>query len=623
MNNKSYIGIFQIGPVEEFINKSKKTIDFWSSSYLMSHLISIAINSIGDDKLIYPSPDQFFDLNKIQDDDLISIFPNRFVVLFDEKDDAEEKMEEAQKRIEEEINTFSNKINQFIGTDVYLPETFRRQLSNFFEIYWILYPYNIQKVYKDNYNAAEVVFNGRKSIRNFNYIEEPGYKCTLCGEREPLVINEGDSLDRKTIKNYWNSIRKKFGYIFKEGEHLCSICTIKRLFPNYIKNKSKKEVKVPSTSYITVSDFIFEILKKIKKDNSLQEKVKKLIDILFNNKDEFEKALDSPLFGNTLKIIEKETEGIDYDNLKEFIKIEGDYFYKDTYENLKNSTKIKSDNLKENLQTIIKVIDDIYKKFFTPSKYFAVIQYDGDNIGKLISEQKSIEEHKNLSENIANFSKSVINLENKYLCKVIYSGGDQGLVFVSLKNLIDVYEELRNTFSSYIKDKNLSFSITIAHYAQPLQEVIDDSDESLRVSKKVYDKNSFTISIIKRSGEAIKITLKNKIDDYCFVDFMKCLINIYKNKYLSKRWWKDLTKYKKGFEGEENNTEIIDKKLLELEVKRLILRKKSKNIPENELIQMLTKIEKLINEFPVYRKIEEFTDFLAIIEFIAKEGYHV
>ena len=53
-------GIFQIGPVQEFITCAKKTQDFWSGSYLLSFLNCVAIDSVvrncGEDKDIITYP---------------------------------------------------------------------------------------------------------------------------------------------------------------------------------------------------------------------------------------------------------------------------------------------------------------------------------------------------------------------------------------------------------------------------------------------------------------------------------------------------------------------------------------------------------------------------------------
>jgi CRISPR-associated protein Cmr2 len=52
---RKHFGLLQIGPVQEFIQTAKKTVDYWSGSFILSYFCSVAINHIGKDKVIFPS----------------------------------------------------------------------------------------------------------------------------------------------------------------------------------------------------------------------------------------------------------------------------------------------------------------------------------------------------------------------------------------------------------------------------------------------------------------------------------------------------------------------------------------------------------------------------------------
>jgi len=50
----TYLSLFQIGPVQEFIQTARKTQDFWSGSFLLSYLNSRAIAAYGEKDIIFP-----------------------------------------------------------------------------------------------------------------------------------------------------------------------------------------------------------------------------------------------------------------------------------------------------------------------------------------------------------------------------------------------------------------------------------------------------------------------------------------------------------------------------------------------------------------------------------------
>jgi CRISPR-associated protein Cmr2 len=104
------LGIFQIGPVQEFISRSRKTQDFWASSFLLSYLISKAIEKVIEKggKLIYPYTNTE-NLSSLLQNTCTPIIPNRFVVELD-KNKAVEALQEAEKSVKTELLNIANPI---------------------------------------------------------------------------------------------------------------------------------------------------------------------------------------------------------------------------------------------------------------------------------------------------------------------------------------------------------------------------------------------------------------------------------------------------------------------------------------------------------------------------------
>ncbi len=137
-------------------------------------------------------------------------------------------------------------------------------------------PPNIGLLYQLLYTALEKSLGARKNLREFNYFEEKGRKCSLCGERNVLFFREGENpqkflrynpeaINVKNIKNF------SLKYL-ADGEGLCGLCFIKRTFEIYLKSlKGEMEEKFkdfgfPSTAEIAVSDFKKEALEKAKEE---------------------------------------------------------------------------------------------------------------------------------------------------------------------------------------------------------------------------------------------------------------------------------------------------------------------------------------------------------------------
>lgn len=639
-NKKLYLGIFQIGPVQEFIKQSRKTRDLWASSYLLSYLIQNAIEKVGNDKLIYPSPNHYSDLkDQLFNNQKIPVFPNRFLVIHNNEIVLIEKFKDAENEIKnifedskgykfkyfEVLDEFKNiKKNgtQLIDTQKF-NDLLKRQLNNLFEVYWVIVP--LDNDYNSSYKKAELIFNARKSIRNFTQIEENGFKCTVCGEREPI---SNDSLDRNKIKEEWKEISKIFGYKFKENEHLCSVCSLKRLF--------REDIKFPSTSTIAVSSFLDYLIDNLITDNDLINLFKKfyenlkseikttvncnILTLIQNTLFEPTKSMLMPKIENKLNEAEVIKNKIDKEIL-ELFELEGLIFYEETYSKLeKKLEEFKTSNtdfledLKNKIEEIKKCLEE-FKKKKNISKYFAVIKYDGDNIGVKLGQQNSPEEHKIFSEKISSFSEFVAEKQKEFLFIPVYAGGDEGLILCSLSDSLKIV----NLFNEEFKSKNLtlSFSLVIAHYRYPLSVIIEKSTELLKAVKDFdsLGKNCFGINLLKRSGEdLVLITSLKRYNSEDILNYFKDIINCYISKDISKRWWRSIVDEKNSYQYKNGNDEIyLDKDLLKLETKRLIKRKLS-----NKSSNFSSIVEKFIN-LPLVNDIEFFIKFMSICEFMARE----
>ena len=167
--------------------------------------------------------------------------------------------------------------------------------------------------------------------------------------------------------------------------------------------------------------------------------------------------------------------------------------------------------LAKKLQSKLK---DIFKQ-----KYYAIIDFDGDSMGKLLS--GSIEKvkanidlkafHKDLSSRLAAFAKEATKIVDTY-GQTVYAGGDDFLGFLNLNHLFEAMKNLRKKFKEMVNDEllnylntEISFSagVCIAHYKEPLSMVLSKAGAAQKTAKNddKGKRDAFCIVASKHSGE--------------------------------------------------------------------------------------------------------------------------
>lgn len=168
-----------------------------------------------------------------------------------------------------------------------------------------------------------------------------------------------------------------------------------------------------------------------------------------------------------------------------------------------------------------KEIKDKYKQ----TSYYAVVMFDGDDMGKWLSGQKlndmsKLKEfHKDISLNLATFAKKAKEILQEPKGMTVYAGGEDFLGFVNINNLFEVIKELNSEFTNLIGQPlqkkysitdNFTFSagVVIAHYKTPLGTVLSEARKSEKKAKKNSGKDSVCLTVLKRSGEVRETVLK-------------------------------------------------------------------------------------------------------------------
>jgi CRISPR-associated protein Cmr2 len=618
-----HLAIFQIGPVQDFINCAKKTQDYLSGSVIVSYLASVAMARIEADtpkgEIVYP----FHDSDRIYEEakkgdkpnlrgaPLYGTLPNRFVATFNSEMDSIKRVliaaeEEVRKKYADILETARGVLESTtsgLSANSSWQNLWGRYSSHgapYLEVYWVVSPYE-DSSYCQDYQKAELLLGARKGVRGFAQVEEIGGKCTLCGQHQQLSPN-------KDPRTFWQQLRSlnRFKFLFREGERLCALCTAKRLAPEEF--FGLRDISFPSTSSMAVSSILLELAKK-RADVSVAGCIEKF-------QRSFE-ALNLKRFPMKLTPLDRLKKELGSSKSPGIFAYDGDAFILDTYQPAKIHKEYGSsygeddpkfiDKIKETRESLENLLEAAKLEEI---KYYAVVSIDGDDMGKWLDGSKTAGKmdqalHKEISKRLSQYaSKEVPNSsEDRYLAKVGYFGGDEGVILCSLEDLLPMvrhlHEAYAKTFTINGKSGTNSMGIVIAHHHQSLLQVMTEARGALREAKEVKspseEKNAFCVSLMKRSGGTLRISGKFEM-----LEHLQKMVRYYREGKITTQWVYALDAICPTFQ------EVIDFRLLEgmiAEVRRILGRHFPGQLDPSQkeaiLKELIAEIKELVDMFQI------------------------
>ena len=275
-----------------------------------------------------------------------------------------------------------------------------------------------------------------------------------------------------------------------------------------------------------------------------------------------------------------------------------------SYDNVEANTKIlkttlynyvskdKRQNILENQKKSIKSIGNIaagrskyaMRKKLKKYVYFAVVQADGDNMGKLLQKINTTEDIKMFSKTLLEYASEASKKVSEFGGMPIYAGGDDLLFLAPVENTVgkkiitifDLCDQIDKLFTENInslckvKDipaPSLSFGVSIQYYKYPLYEARQTAADLLfGVAKKHPNKNTMAIKLHKHSGQTIGLRMMMK--DYQNV----------------------VTKFRQSF-GDSNKNSDSDTYSLSSAIRTLQKNKRIMNVLENDTKEKLMAME--------------------------------
>lgn len=162
------------------------------------------------------------------------------------------------------------------------------------------------------------------------------------------------------------------------------------------------------------------------------------------------------------------------------------------------------------VDTIENIAKSTPHKEFSYSKYFCVVQADGDNMGSTIAQADEKTIH-NISNALLKFGTEAVEEIRVYSdCNLpLYAGGDDLLFIVPVvgkeMNIFELIKKIDTIFTTHLAEiapnTSMSYGISINYHKYPLYETLESARNLLfDKAKNVPGKNAIAWSLRKHSG---------------------------------------------------------------------------------------------------------------------------
>lgn len=465
-------------------------------------------------------------------------------------------------------------------------------------------------LYPAVYDLAERVMAAAKSTRSFEQTCEEGWRCSLTGEAEWLTTDRAQLTKsyRQQTDTLWARVAKAKPSWAKKGEHLSALPAIKRLWPTIFKEEVGKALAAKEdSSMLAINRFVVST-HTMALAHQLDHWLEKggLTAECFADA---AKKADPVALPRKLMRKHAQNPALKYAKLLPALLEKADE---------SDSECAITDAQKLVRQTLATALGKDETKLET---YYALLMMDGDKMGAILSgdeqtgttisyrdsfhpqvqqgfdqhaekqpliqqygrQKRAISPNRHLaiSGALNDFSQTVVRhvVEEEYLGRVIYAGGDDVLAMLPVADLLPTMECLRHAYSGTLpegeqtdwqelrKDWNklhckngfawlngrlmrmmgkhatASTGAVVAHHQAPLSAVLRELRAAEKRAKTKGGRDAFSITIIKRSGGALRLTAKwgeplKLLGDLC--KFLALEDTSRRAVYQSLEWLKDL-----------------------------------------------------------------------------------
>jgi CRISPR-associated protein Cmr2 len=520
---------FALGPVQAFVAQARRTRDFWAGSFLLSTLSAIAMREVQAQagEVRFPRPDKTFlralEGGRVDRPPQQGVVPNRFKAQVPAEFDPRAVCEAvrlawvaiaglAWKRLPEEMREGHEGLRRVwsrqIGVDL---GTGRPSLPDpFWQMAWAL----------GGEGGGEDLLDRRKLVRTAMPPDEAGAKCMLMEGWQELSGTErpsGEALDE-----FWMRVRPHVNQRNRtdlvEGEQLCALALVKRLFPHDFHELSevsmpggwafsgwKLETGVPSVAYLAAAPWLARAVSVVDQATARQFV-------------EAARPLDASSEHRTkLRMVEEAVPA--RGGLWDFAHLDGSLFFDSSLAGEKERELIAAGLEAERARRLVAEARSVLArirqhpdpirrhegKLGEPLPHFAVLAMDGDDLGRNMAEP---ERQPPITEALARFATLVPAIVEKHSGFLVYAGGDDVRALLPVPEALPCARALRSHYEACFAGtgiaSTLSGAVLFAHHKLPLGHVLQDAHELLdEVAKDGRGRDAIAVQVSSRGGDLV------------------------------------------------------------------------------------------------------------------------
>ena len=521
MTDKNQYFHLTLGPVQGFVAQARRTRDFWSGSFLLSWLSSVAMASVEQQggKINFPLPDEAFlaalkgQANNQQLPQQGSV-PNRFKTLAVQVDASfkpELVVQDMQaawvllcQRVWEEDLVPS--LSALKDTEFSLEQSkaiWTRQINHYWEINWCL----------SEDSSVSNLLDRRKNWRSHSMKAEPGVKCMMMeGFQELSGLTYPD---QKKLGRFWKGLRQhmRAGKTdLRETECLSALGFVKRRFVRHFDGfkatlPSGLAIKgwalptqVPSVLHMAAAPWYTAVLEKAADDQAIEKALQNFLA-------EAEQLVDMNETRSHLHCVSEAIQGCP-SIAPRFAGLDGVVFH---------ASQLEQEKLFDDPEQAWRTLNALNQLRQTaglsePSSFYAVLIMDGDSLG---SQMSDADKQEGISRGLNAFTKGVPEIVRQHDGFLVYAGGDDVLAMVSLPKAVELALKLRDFYAQCFSEQNaslakkgkapittsLSGAIEFCHIKTPLTFVLNDSHSLLdELAKDATGRDALAIRVWKPGG---------------------------------------------------------------------------------------------------------------------------
>jgi CRISPR-associated protein Cmr2 len=597
--------IVTLGPIQDFIAAARRSRDLWFGSWLLSELSKATAMAMAEecglDALVFPGVSK---LGELRPESTTSV-ANKIVVRVPGGKDAATVARQGEAGMKARLDFLRDQAFEKIkdADGFFLRDPARDQVNDLIEFAWVSAAERGPDGYSEARKEAEALLAARKNTRLWKPVSwgKPVPKSSIDGERESVLHEDLFNGVGKEGGLLPEEVRRRYGV--GPTERLCGVGLLKR---HGVREGSRYAHRFLSTGHLAAWP-LYARTQEVR-DPDLEMAWTRYLEILKK-------------WGINLEE-QQIVQGDGWSHLPLFDRYDGSLLFEnrlaELFKEVVLDRELRQKGVQEAQTALAKVLEKIGVS--TPIPYYAILQADGDRMGKAIERQETFQKHKELSRQLDLFAQAVRGIvERDHGGELIYSGGDDVLAFVPLHRAVpcarDLAKEFQKQLAKYPVDteekvlSSLSVGIGISHFMDPMRGALDLARRAEGLAKK--ERNSLAVIVDKRSGPPVEVvgtwgTLDVRLKDY---------VTIHRKDWVPDGAAYELRELSRLLErvSEEEKANLTD--LVRKEAERILRRKQPGHGTEKEIHKKV--MSRLLLDFDAL-PVSEVADRLIVSRLLAK-----